>query len=111
MHPFYGPSARLVGGAPPQADRGSQVAGLVSMAAYLAFWAGAVALGVRILNERFPRPAGGGSGSVGSAGGPAAGHAPAGDPAVAELCLRYARGDVDRAVFREVLADLREARS
>jgi hypothetical protein len=98
MHPFYGPSARLLGGsASREDDRGAQVAGLVSMAAYLAFWAGAVALGVRILNERFPRE---------RAGALKPG---AGDPAVAELRLRYARGEVDRAVFQQVLADLLEA--
>lgn len=98
MHPFYGPSARLLGGAASREDHGgAQVAGLVSMAAYLAFWAGAVALGVRILNERFPRERAG------------AGESGADDPAVAQLRLRYARGEVDRAVFQQVLADLREA--
>lgn len=85
MHPFYGPSGRLVGG------RGSDVTGLVSMAAYLAFWAGALVIGMRELNARFPRVP-----------GPSAQR----DPALAVLRERYARGELDREQFLAMLADL-----
>jgi len=91
MHPFYSPSARLVGG------RESSTAGLVSMAAYLAFWAVAIAVAKRELDARLPR-------------GTRTGAAPAADadPAVAVLRERFARGDIDveeyRARLRELLA-------
>ena len=39
MHPFYGPSQRLL------ADRAGRREGIASMAAYLAFWAVVVAVG------------------------------------------------------------------
>jgi putative membrane protein len=81
MHPFYSPSARLVGG------RESSTAGLVSMAAYLAFWAVAIGLARRELDARFPR------------GGRAAA-TPATDPAVALLRERFARGEIDVEEFR-----------
>lgn len=114
MHPFYGPSARLLG------ER-SQVAGLVSMAAYLAFWAGAVAIGLRMVRDRLPTgagPAPGGSGptpgdAVPTPGGDP-GRGPAStvwsarpmDPALAVLRERYARGELDRAQFLLIRADL-----
>ena len=69
MHPFYGPSAGLLGG------RGTSATGLLSMAAYLAFWAGAIVLARRELDARFPR-----------------GGRPLADPAMDELRARYARG-------------------
>jgi uncharacterized membrane protein len=92
MHPFYSPSARLVGG------RESSAAGLLSMAAYLTFWAVAIAVAKRELDARFPRRVGATS---------------AGDPAVAELRGRFARGEVDVDEYQErlrVLADAREGR-
>ena len=49
MHPFYGPNDRLLSTA---RTRGS---GLVSMAAYLAFWALALVMARRELDARFPR--------------------------------------------------------
>lgn len=81
-HPFYGSNARLL------ADPRTRAYGLASMAAYLAFWAGVVALGMRELNRRFP-PTG-----------------PAPDTAVAVLRGRYASGAIDREQFRTMLADL-----
>jgi putative membrane protein len=85
MHPFYGPSARLVG------EGRTTVAGLVSMAAYLAFWAGVVVMAKRELDARLPRYA-----------------QPArqGDDALAVLRARYARGEIDREAFLQVQADL-----
>lgn len=90
MHPFYGPSARFLAG------RESQLTGLVSMAAYLAFWAGAVAIGIRMVNDRLPR------------GGPAE-PVPVADEAVAVLRRRYGAGDIDRDEYLQVLADLQPA--
>lgn len=88
MHPFYGPSGRLVGGR----DRQSAALGLVSMAAYLGFWAAALAIAKRELDARFPRvdrqtvqP----------------------DPAMTLLRERYARGEIDDQQYttmRELLA-------
>ena len=89
VHPFYGPNSRFV------AERGSTMTGLVTMAAYLAFWAAALATAKRELDARFPRVP------------PALGR---GDPALEVLRLRYARGEVDRDAFlrmREDLAGLR----
>lgn len=83
MHPFYGPSGRLLG-------EGTSAAGLVSMAAYLAFWAGAIVLAKRELDARFPRRE----------------TRPGVDEAMAVLRVRYARGEVDRATFLQVQADL-----
>lgn len=85
MHPFYGPSGRLL------ADRESRASGLVSMAAYLAFWAVAVGIGLRELDARFPRTA-----------------VPRRDVdrAMAVLRERYARGEVDRAQFLLMSRDL-----
>jgi hypothetical protein len=85
MHPFYGPSARLVAG------RGSSASGLLSMAAYLAFWAAAIALAKRELDARFPR-----------------GGRSAADTAMAELRTRYARGEIDDDQLRAMAAVLAE---
>ena len=85
MHPFYSPSARLVGG------RESSTAGLVSMAAYLAFWAVVVAVAKREMDLRWPRDAG---------------RTDITDPALEALRLRYARGEVDRDTFLAMRADL-----
>jgi putative membrane protein len=85
MHPFYGPSSRLVSG------RGELLSGLVSMAAYLAFWAVAIAVAKRELDVRFPRPQ----------------QAPmTNDSAVAVLRERLARGDIDVDDYRERLEAL-----
>lgn len=88
MHPFYGPSARLAAGRPPTAS------GLVSMAAYLAFWAGAIFLAKRELDARFPRVAPGGPGV---------------DPALGILRERFARGEIDAAQFRAMAELLGQA--
>lgn len=82
MHPFYGPSARLM------EQRGS-AAGLVSMAAYLAFWAAALAIAWRELEARFPRTDPG-----------------ARDPAVTLLRERFARGEIDADELRAMRAVL-----
>ena len=88
MHPFYGPSARMLEGRASTSGgrertsggRASTLGGLVSMAAYLAFWAGAIGLAKRELDARFPR-----------AGRPATSD----DRALAVLRERYARGEID----------------
>lgn len=85
MHPFYGPSQRLL------ADRAGRREGVASMAAYLAFWAVVVVVAKRELEHRWPR------GAV---------RAAAGDPALEALRVRYARGEVDRDTFLAVRADL-----
>ena len=60
------------------------------MAAYLAFWSVVVAIAGRELNRRFPRK-----------------EPPAtADPAVAILRERYARGDLDRDQFCQMVDDL-----
>jgi putative membrane protein len=81
VHPYYSP----VGA--------SARAGVVSMAAYLVFWAVVVVAARRELQRRFPR-------------GAALG-APARDAAVTVLRDRYARGEVDRAQFLQMVEDLR----
>jgi putative membrane protein len=87
VHPFYGPSSQLLARrSPGQAD---SVAGLVSMAAYLAFWAGALALAWRELDARFPRV-----------------DARARDPAVQVLRERFARGEIDADQLRGMRAVL-----
>lgn len=85
MHPFYDPSRRLV------AEGRSSAAGLVSMVAYLAFWAGAIVLARRMLDERFPQ------------------RAPAStrdDDPVALVRMRYARGEIDRDQYLQLRRDL-----
>ena len=86
MHPFYGPSARLM------STRTGRHEGIASMAAYLGFWAVVVALGKRELDARWPR---------GAAVQPATG-----DPALEALRVRYARGDIDRGTYLTMRADL-----
>ena len=85
MHPFYAPSARLLG------ERGSRAAGLLSMAAYLAFWAGALVIAKRELDARFPRV-------------PRSG--PVEDRAMLVLRERYARGEIDADQFTAMRAVL-----
>ncbi len=91
MHPFYGPSGRLVGGR----DRQSAAMGLVSMAAYLGFWAAALAIAKRELDARFPR----------LDRQPDETLRP--DPAMTLLRERYARGELDDQQYirmRDLLA-------
>lgn len=89
MHPFYGPNARQLAGTRPRPE------GLVSMAAYLGFWAVVVVLGKRELDARWPKPP-----------------APArGDRAMEVLRERFARGEVTEAEFRAMATALREART
>ena len=99
MHPFYGPSGRLL------ADRSGRTEGIVSMAAYLAFWAVVVAVAKREMDLRWPRDA-----MRTGPGGRASGDSVAGrtvtDPALEALRLRYARGEVDRDTFLAMRADL-----
>jgi uncharacterized membrane protein len=85
MHPFYGPSGRLL------ADRAGRSEGIASMAAYLAFWAVVVAVAKREMDLRWPRDAG---------------RTDIPDPALEALRLRYARGEVDRDTFVAMRADL-----
>jgi uncharacterized membrane protein len=84
MHPFYGPSGRLM------SDRSGRPEGITSMAAYLAFWAVVVALAKRELDARWPRDAA----------------VRVRDPALEALGLRYARGDIDRGTYLATRADL-----
>lgn len=86
MHPFYGPSSRLLSGGSARGE------GLVSMAAYLAFWAGVVVMAYRVLDERFP---------------PAA-RVRAASP-LDLLRTRYALGEIDREQFLVMQADLQAA--
>lgn len=79
MHPFYGPSGRILSGQQETA------AGLVSMAAYLAFWAGVVGLAWR--EYRTWRPAA--EHRSGSNG----------DAALEVLRIRFARGEIDQEQF------------
>ena len=88
MHPFYGPSRRLVGRREPDA------AGLASMAAYLGFWAVALALAKRELDLRWPRGSGARAGTQ--------------EGAIGILGERYAQGDIDEATFRHMRAVLAE---
>ena len=81
MHPYYSPAGA------------STRAGLVSMGAYLMFWAVVVAVAARELQRRLPR---------GSTLG-----ASTRDDALAVLRDRYARGEVDRDQFLQMVDDLR----
>lgn len=88
VHPFYGPSERLMAS-------GSRAAGVVSMAAYLGFWAVALFIARRELNARFPRGL----------------TVPAGrDPAGEILRERFARGEIDAEQFRAMRRVLDEGR-
>lgn len=88
MHPFYGPSDRLLSGSE------SRGAGLASMAAYLAFWAVALVVAKRELDARFP---------------PGGGRTDQRDRARAILRERFARGDIDESAFRAMTRVLDEA--
>jgi len=81
VHPYYSP-----GGASTRAS-------LVSMGAYLTFWAVVVAMALRELRRRFPQGASQGARAY--------------DDAMTVLRDRYARGDVDRAQFLQMVEDLR----
>lgn len=81
MHPFYEPNARLL------AQRDTRTSGLLSMAAYLAFWTVGLALAKHELDARFPKVARPGSAS---------------DPAMEMLRERFARGEVDEVQFRSM---------
>lgn len=87
IHPFYGPSAQLL------ADRDTAVTGLLTMGAYLAFWAAAVAIALRRLDRRFSPP--GASAAVR-------------DEAIALARVRYARGEIDAAQLRSMVAVLQQ---
>jgi uncharacterized membrane protein len=91
MHPFYGPSQRLLD------DRAGHAEGIGSMAAYLAFWAVVVVIAKREVDLRWPR--------VGGSPDPVATR-DATDPALEALRARYARGEIDRDTFLAVRADL-----
>ncbi len=91
MHPFYGPNGRQFAGARPRTE------GLVSMAAYLAFWAVVVVLGKRELDARWPRQ------PRAAADRPAAV-----DPAMEVLRERFARGELTEPEFRAMTRILRE---
>jgi len=89
VHPFYGPSGRLLSG------RDARVAGLLSMAAYLAFWGAALVVARRELDRRWPpRP------RVDADA----------DPAMEVLRTRFARGELDESQFRAMADVLNEAR-
>lgn len=81
MHPFYGPSARLL------AEQDSRASGLLSMAAYLAFWTVGLALARHELEARFPKNVRPG---------------PFRDPAMMVLRERFARGEIDETRFRRM---------
>ncbi len=79
MHPFYEHSAALL------ARHDSRVLGVVSMAAYLLFWAAAIPVALRMLRHAL-QPAG---------------RPVTDDPAVELVRARYARGEIDRAELLE----------
>jgi putative membrane protein len=89
VHPFYGPSGRLLSG------RDARMEGLLSMAAYLAFWGAALVVAKRELDRRWPpRPR------------------PDADavPAIEVLRSRFARGELEESQFRAMVDVLNEAR-
>lgn len=88
IHPFYGPSERLLRGADARG------AGLVSMAAYLGFWAVALVIANRELDARFPR----GGGHSGAAE----------DRSRVILRERFASGEIDQAQYRAMRRVLAE---
>lgn len=88
VHPFYGPSGRLLAGAGPRST------GLISMAAYLTFWAVALVVAKRELDARWPKR----QRACGSD-----------DPALAVLRERFARGELDESQFRAMSRILDEA--
>lgn len=86
MHPFYGPSARQLAG------RGASASGLLSMAAYLAFWAAALVIVRREVDARFPRGR----------------NSQQPDTAMMLLRERFARGEIDQEQFRSMTAVLQQ---
>ena len=80
MHPYYEHSGALL------ARRDSRALGLVSMAAYLAFWAAAIPVALGMLRRALA---------------PVVPGAPATDPAEEIVRERYARGEIDRAELLE----------
>lgn len=89
MHPFYDPSRALLG------RKETQAAGLISMLAYLVFWAAAIPLTLRALKRC-------------SAPTAAAGQVP--DSALVILRERYARGDIELEEFQQRRAALGHGR-
>ena len=88
VHPFYGPSGRLLSG------RGAGLSGLLSMAAYLAFWAAALVIARRELDRRWPvRPPSGEDA----------------DPGLMVLRERFARGEIDESQYRAMVGVISEA--
>lgn len=85
MHPFYEHSDRLV------ADRDTRALGLVSMGAYLLFWAAAIPVALRALRRA--------QASVGPDGNR--------DPALEIVRARYARGEIDERELGERTRALR----
>ena len=83
MHPYYEHSGALL------ARRDSRALGLVSMAAYLAFWAAAIPVALRMLGRALAPAA------------PVATGVGAADPAEEIVRARYARGEIDRAELVE----------
>lgn len=88
MHPFYDASRRLL------RDSGSPLLGLLSMAAYLVFWAATVPLALRVLRRMLDR-----------------GVTEPADRAEATLAERYASGEIDDAELRHRREVLRERRA
>ena len=89
MHPFYEHSGALL------AHRDSRALGLMSMAAYLAFWAAAIPVALRMLRSALATGPGAGARIEGGRG--------VTDPAVEIVRARYARGEIDRAELLERL--------
>lgn len=96
MHPFYEPSRRLLRSQDTRAE------GLISMAAYLLFWAAVVPVAIRAL-KGYSAPsvapgAGSSSGADSSSSGVGSrrpGRSVDDDPALAVLRMRLARGEVE----------------
>lgn len=78
MHPFYDPNRKFLG------QKETQAAGLISMLAYLIFWAAAIPIALRAL-KRYSAP------PIAGRGAP--------DSAITILRDRYARGDIELDEF------------
>lgn len=89
MHPFYGPSSRLLG------QENNQWVGLSSMIMYLLFWAGAILIGVRLVKRYAIR---------------IVDLRVREDSAMAILRERYAKGEIDSEEFRLRNADLQQSK-
>jgi putative membrane protein len=85
MHPFYDPNRRFLG------QKETQAVGLISMLAYLIFWAAAIPIALRAL-KRYSAP------PVAGQGAP--------DSALTILRDRYARGDIELDEFLQRKATL-----